>query len=114
MSPGSRPNPSRLRKGQSRPATKIARPSTIRKRAIAVDPLRVVASILSALTEQLKQHHEKIYEVEIERQRTEHCLLTCDFGRVRFKIHLLDALRVVCGQTDEHDDADNGDDELKR
>jgi hypothetical protein len=65
-----------------RPATKIARPSTIRKRAIAVDPLRVVASILSALTQQLKQHHEKIYEVEIERQRTEYCLLSCGFTRV--------------------------------
>src|SRR3979409_2424818 len=91
----------------------ITRPSTIRKRAIAISPSRVLASILPALTEQLKQHHEQINEVEIERQRTKHCLLICDFSRVRFKIHLLDALRVVCGQADEHDDADNGDDELK-
>src|ERR1700694_2168822 len=34
-----------------------------------------LASILPALTEQLKQQHEQIYEVEIERQRTEHGFL---------------------------------------
>src|SRR3954462_2995223 len=35
MSPGRRPSPIRLRYGQSNPITRIARPSTIRKRAIA-------------------------------------------------------------------------------
>jgi hypothetical protein len=76
MSPGSRPKPIRLRWGQSSPITRIATPSTIRKRAIAVE---IAASILSALTEQLKQYHEKIYEVEIERERAEHRLFACDF-----------------------------------
>src|ERR1700716_4520798 len=75
--------------------------------------LRVIASTLSALTEQLKQQHEKIYEVERERQRTAHCLLTCDFSRVRLEIHLLDTLRVVCGKAHEYNDADDGDGELK-
>src|SRR6195256_132836 len=74
---------------------------------------RAIASTLSALTEQLKQQHEKIYEVEIERQRTEHCLLACDFNRVRLEIHLLDTLRVICGKAHEYDDADDGDGELK-
>jgi hypothetical protein len=58
----------------------IARPSTTRRRVTAVDPCRSFASILTALTEQLKQHHEKIYEVEIERQRAEHGLLVCDIA----------------------------------
>src|SRR4051812_5738221 len=44
--------------------------------------LKVVGSILSALAKQLKQHHEEIYKVEVERQCTEHCLLACDFTRV--------------------------------
>jgi hypothetical protein len=42
----------------------------------------VAASIFPALAEQLQQHHEKIYEVEIERERTEHRFLIRDFGRV--------------------------------
>src|SRR3984893_6327360 len=42
----------------------------------------VPASVLRALAEQLQQHHEKIYEVEVERERTEHRFLIRDFGRV--------------------------------
>src|SRR5882757_5270418 len=66
--------------------------------------LRILASILPALTEQLKQQHEEIYEIEIERQRTHHGLLAGDFNRVRLQIHFLDALGVVSGQADEYDD----------
>jgi hypothetical protein len=69
-------------------------------------PRGLFASILSALAEQLKQHREEIYEVEIESQRTEHRLFIRDFSRVRLKIHLLDALGVVCGKGKEYDDAD--------
>jgi hypothetical protein len=61
----------------------------------------------------LEKYHEEIYEIEIERQRADHGLLARDFGCVRFKIHLLDALRVVCSEAHEYDDADDGDGELK-
>jgi hypothetical protein len=44
-------------------------------------PRGLFASILSAPAEQLKQHREAIYEVEIESQRTEHRLFICDFSR---------------------------------
>src|SRR5262249_29396469 len=41
MSPGSRPRPSRVRTGHSKPATTIRIPSTIRKRDIAEPYLRI-------------------------------------------------------------------------
>src|SRR5258707_13099798 len=85
----------------------------IRVRAIAIDPWDFLSSIIPAVTEQLKEYHEEIYEIEIERQRPHHSLLACDFGRVRLQIHLLDALRVVCGQAHEYDHADDRDSELK-
>jgi hypothetical protein len=75
--------------------------------------LRILALFLSALAELLKQHHEKVYEVEIERKRTQDCLLTFDFVRVCLEIHLLNALRVVCGKAHEYEDADDGDCKLK-
>src|ERR1700733_14717079 len=56
---------------------------------------QVLASILPALTEQLKQQHEEIYEIEIKRQCTQHRFLVGNFNRVRLEIHLLDALGVV-------------------
>jgi hypothetical protein len=46
---------------------------------------RLAASILAALAEQLKQHREKIDEVEIERQRTEHGFLASGISRVRLR-----------------------------
>src|ERR1700737_435778 len=113
ISPGSRPTPIRPRKGQSRQIPRTTSPSVIRTRAIAVNPREIVRSIVSALTEQLKQHHEQIYEIEIERQRPKHRLLACDLTGLRLQIHLLDALRVVCGKAYEQDDADDRDDELK-
>src|SRR3984957_16120289 len=60
-----------------------------------------LASIIPALAEQLQQHHEKIDEVEIKRQRTHHRLLVCNFSAVRLEIHLLDTLGVVGGETDK-------------
>src|SRR3984957_10581230 len=55
-----------------------------------VQPLESLASIIPALAEQLQQHHEKIDEIEVERQRTHHRLLVSDFSAVRLEIHLLD------------------------
>jgi hypothetical protein len=48
-----------------------------------IQPLGSLASIIPALAEQLQQHHEKIDEIEVERQRTHHRLLVCDFSAVR-------------------------------
>src|ERR1700722_15030008 len=42
-------------------------------------------SIIPALAEQLQQHHEKIDEIEVERQRTHHRLLVSDFSAVRLE-----------------------------
>src|SRR6202040_1332200 len=53
-------------------------------------PLGSLASIIPALAEQLQQQHEKIDEIEVERKRTHHRLLVCDFSAVRLEIHLLD------------------------
>src|ERR1700719_3917650 len=79
-----------------------------------VQPLGSLASIIPALAEQLQQHHEKIDEIEVERQRTHHRLLVSDFSAVRLEIHLLDTLGVVGGKADKYQDADAGDCELKR
>src|ERR1700704_838783 len=84
----------------------------IRTRAIAVHPC-AIPSIVAALTEQLEEDHEKIYEIEIERQRAEHGLLAGDISAVVLQIHLLDALSIVGGKADEYDDPDDGDGELK-
>src|SRR3984885_3665976 len=75
---------------------------------------RIAASTIPALAEQLQQHHEKIDEVEVERQRTLHRLLVSDFSAVRLEIHLLDTLGVVGGKADKYQDTDDGDCELKR
>ena len=71
------------------------------------------SSALPALTEQLQQQHEEIDEVEIKRERSEHGLLAGYFERVRLQIQSLDALRVLGGQTNKHEDADDGYCELK-
>src|SRR3977135_4287041 len=93
-----------------RPAARITRPRTIRTRAIAVHPC-AIPSIVAALTEQLEEDHEKIYEIEIERQRAEHGLLAGDISAVGLQIYFLDALRIVGGKADEYDDPDDGDGE---
>src|ERR1700704_5297366 len=84
----------------------------IRTRAIAVHPC-ALPSIVAALTEQLEEDHEEIYEIEIERQRAEYGLLAGDISGVGLQIHLLDALGIVGGKADEYDDPDDGDGELK-
>src|ERR1700704_80392 len=49
MSPGSRPSPIRLRLGHSRPTSKIARPSTTRKRDIGVSSIATSCNVRRAL-----------------------------------------------------------------
>src|SRR5258708_32505529 len=112
-------SPATVRAQAGRDRAKAGRPPRLQGRARPEStsslsiPSRMLASILPALTKQLKQQHEEIYEIEIKRQRTEHRLLAGDFTRIRLQIHLLDALRVVCGKAHEYDDADDGDCELK-
>src|SRR5438046_7169101 len=62
---------------------------------------------------QAEEHQEQVDEVEIERQRTDDGVAG-ELTIRKLERHLPQALRVVCGQSCEHDHADHRDQELQR
>ena len=67
---------------------------------------------LPARAEQPQQHQEQVDEVQIKRQRAHDRLLGGGIGAVDFGVHVLDLLRVVGGQADEHQDPDHRNHEM--
>ena len=61
----------------------------------------------AAVAEQPQQHQEQVDEVEIEPQRAHDRLAAGDGTVVHRAVHLLDVLRVVGGEPDEHEHADD-------
>src|SRR5437773_781725 len=81
-------------------------------------PLRVSRSCCSSwrlvsAPRQAEEHQEQVDEVEIERQRTDDGVAG-ELTIRKLERHLPQALRVVCGQSREHDHADHRDQELQR
>src|SRR6516225_6812646 len=67
------------------------------------------ASRSAAIAKEAQQHEEQVDEVEIEPQRSHHRLLSGDAAVVVDVVHLLDALGVVGGETDEYEHGDHRD-----
>jgi len=82
MSPGSRPQPDLAQIGPKQTGHQENNAEQDQKARHRGQPLGLFASIIPSLAEQLQQHHEKIDEVEIECQRTQHRLLVGDFSSV--------------------------------
>ena len=61
----------------------------------------------AAVAEQPQQHQEQVDEVEIEPQRAHDRLAAGDGAVVHRAVHLLDVLRVVGGEPDEHEHAND-------
>src|SRR4029079_11504428 len=64
----------------------------------------------ATVAEEPKQHEEEVDEVQIEPQRAHHRLAAGDGAVVHRAVHLLDVLRVVGGEPDKDEHADDRDD----
>ena len=70
--------------------------------------------LLVTVAHELKQEHEHVDEVEVQTQRAHNNLTALRIRRITFKVHFLDRLRVISGQTCEDQNADHRDCKLQR
>src|SRR6266404_9934722 len=81
---------------------RIARIASYQCRRLLVAPVSV----------ELHQKDKEVEEIKVKRKRAHDRLLAGNCGAVAVQINLLNALRVVGGQSDEHDDANHRNSQL--
>src|SRR6266436_1749715 len=83
-----------------------------RKRIARIDSYQCRRLLVAPVSGELHQKDKEVEKIKVKRKRAHDRLLASNRGAVAVQINLLNALRVVGGQSDEHDDANHRNSQL--
>src|SRR5258708_39728200 len=82
------------------------------KRIVRIASYQCRRLLVAPVSGELHQKDKEVEEIKVKRKRAHDRLLAGNRGAVAVQINLLNALRVVGGQSDEHDDANHRNSQL--